>query len=153
MTFSTLTPKSDTTERLQFVLDEGAIKPTRAHEGDLGFDLYSNETISFQPGDIKLVDTGVRCKFPYMYGAFLKDRSSVASQQHMFIHAGVIDSGYRGPIKVLFHNAGKYIRVINKGDKIAQMVLLPVVRCPVDVIEKFEDETTRNENGFGSTGK
>lgn len=146
-----LKPNSD--YRLQFVLGEHATLPTRAHQGDLGFDLYASEAVSFQPGDTKLVSTGVSCKFPLGYGGFIKDRSSVAYKQQMFTHAGVIDSEYRGEIKILFYNASEFIRTFQRGDKIAQLVLVPVVHCPVDLIEEFEDETSRSTGGFGSTGK
>lgn len=140
--------------RLEFILALGATEPVRALDGDLGFDLYSNELVSFAPNDIKLVNTGVKCKFPTNIGGILKDRSSVASKRKMFIHAGVIDSNYRGEIKILFHNAGNEYQTFYPEDKIAQMVLVNVIEVGDSIIvDNFDDETTRSDRGFGSTGQ
>jgi len=143
----------NTTEEIHFKLNPGATKPERAHPDDLGYDLFSNQAITFHPGDVKLIGTGVSCKFPAFIGGLIKDRSSIASKRHLFTHAGVIDSGYRGEIKILFHNASNYIQRINIGDKIAQMVLVPVVNPSNEaIVDAFENETERGSAGFGSTG-
>lgn len=133
-----------------------AVVPTQAHTGDLGWDLYCAEQASLHPGERTLVSTGVKFKFPIGIGAFIKDRSSISSKKGIFIHAGVIDQGYRGEVKILMHNTSDKVVTFYRGDKIAQMVLIPIV-VPgngLQVVDKLSDEadTTRGEGGFGSTG-
>lgn len=137
-------------------LVDHATIPTQAHHGDLGWDLYCAEQVSLHPGERALVSTGVKFKFPINIGAFIKDRSSVSSKMGIFIHAGVIDQGYRGEVKVLMHNASEKVATFYRGDKIAQMVLIPIVTVSpgLQVVDVLSDEydTSRGGDGFGSTG-
>lgn len=126
--------------------------PQRAHDGDLGFDLFSNETVVIRRGETKLVGTGIQCQFPWKFGALIKDRSSIASKKNLFTKAGVIDHGYTGEIKILFHSQSDQDQTIQSGDKIAQMILIPVVDCIVEETDIDEDFSTRGSDGFGSTG-
>lgn len=134
-------------------INDNAKLPTKAHHGDLGYDLYSAQSEQIIPGDTKLISTGIRVRFPDGYGAKIFDRSSVATKQNLTVVAGVIDNGYRGEIKIALHNAGRYIQTVYVGDKIAQMVLLPTVDFAVEEGKVDENETTRGAGGFGSTGK
>jgi dUTP pyrophosphatase len=137
-------------------LVEHAVIPTKSHDGDLGWDLYAGEQVSLAPNSRVLVSTGVKIKFPYEYGALIKDRSSISSKFGIFTHAGVLDSGYRGEIKILMHNTGEQFITFYRGDKVAQMVLIPVVHIRGGLVEVDEltDEytTSRGDSGFGSTG-
>lgn len=154
-------------------LEPDAILPTKAHDGDLGFDLYALEDVTLNPGEVTKVRTGIACNFPKGFGALIRDRSSVATKKQVFTVAGVIDQGYRGEIIVAFYNPGRLEvhernSLINrsisewyywggpvqfqKGDKIAQMILTPVVTFPVEEVDDLTS-TTRGSGGFGSTGR
>ena len=126
--------------------------PEKAHQGDLGYDVFADEDKWIEPGGYKLVSTGISVhNSTYKYGFIIKDRSSIA-MKGLFTHAGVIDAGYTGEIKVLFHNNSSTAIKLEKGDKIAQLVPQPVVNFEVEEVEELF-ETRRGENGFGSTGK
>ncbi|NPB03344.1 MAG: dUTP diphosphatase [Thermotogae bacterium] len=123
--------------------------PTRAYEGDLGYDLYAVEDVILKPLKPTAVPTGIAVEFPKGWGAFLKDRSSMAIRG---VHtlAGVIDWGYRGEIKVVMISFTERIR-IRVGEKIAQMVPIKVVEWEIE--ENEIGETFRGNRGFGSSGK
>ena len=131
---------------------ETATLPNKAHRGDLGFDVYSDEDITLQPGERALISTGISISAANSkYGFVIKDRSSMAVKG-LFSHAGVIDAGYTGEIKVLLHNARTDEYKISKYDKIAQMIPTHVVDFEVKDVEHHAN-TTRGDDGFGSTGK
>ena len=126
--------------------------PEKAHQGDLGYDVFADEDKWIEPGGFKLVSTGISVhNSSYKYGFIIKDRSSVA-MKGLFTHAGVIDDGYTGEIKVLFHNVSSTSIKIEKGDKIAQLVPTKVVNFEVEEVDELF-EKKRGKNGFGSTGK
>lgn len=134
------------------VLHPNATIPTKAHSGDLGYDLYAVEQVEFNPGETKLVSTGIAVNFPTNLGGILKDRSSVASKQNLFVKAGVIDNGYTGEIKVLMYNSLNDYNVVATGQKIAQMILTPVYTASILVVKEL-DSTSRGDKGFGSSGR
>ena len=126
--------------------------PEKALQGDLGYDVFADEDKWIEPGGFKLVSTGISVhNSSYKYGFIIKDRSSVA-MKGLFTHAGVIDAGYTGEIKVLFHNNSSTSIKIEQGDKMAQLVPTKVVNFEVEEVEELF-ETKRGKNGFGSTGK
>ena len=130
---------------------EGGIAPIRATEGSAGFDLYSAEDVELLPEANVLVGTGVKMAIPpFLYGQ-VAARSGMAKKGiHTF--SGVIDSDYRGEIKVLLTNTNKFDNFqISKGNRIAQLLLLPCARPTLTVTDTLE-ETERGEKGFGSTG-
>ena len=126
--------------------------PEQAHQGDLGYDIFADENKWIEPGGYTLISTGISVhNSSYKYGFIIKDRSSVA-MKGLFTHAGVIDAGYTGEIKVLFHNNSATSIKVELGDKIAQLVPQKVISFEVhEVNELFQ--TQRGDNGFGSTGK
>ena len=131
--------------------------PTRAYEGDLGFDLYALEdtelpAVSEDGGlPVVLIRTGIAVEFPPGWGGFIKDRSSVAVKKKLHVIAGVIDNGYRGEIKVAIVNLSGRPQKVEKGERIAQLV--PVILYPYDIQEADAlSETQRGEGGFGSSG-
>ena len=138
-----------------------ATRPTTAHQGDLGIDLYASESARLRTGLATLIPTGVHCIFPEGYGGLIRDRSSMATK-NIIVGGGVIDNGYTGEIKILLTNLAAFPAEIEiePGDKIAQMILLPVVDgAVVHLSEKeFGDminarNSSRGADGFGSTGQ
>lgn len=129
----------------------GEFLPRRAHDSDAGADLMSAESVEIYPGDQKMVDTGVAVKIPKGYGGFVFNRSSQGKRGISIPHSvGVIDSDYRGNIKVILRNNSEDIYKIEVGDRIAQLVIMPVL------LVKFVDiwnDTERGTGGFGSTGQ
>ena len=137
-------------------LHPNAIIPTKANDGDLGWDLYclypTAFTVYTHENAPVLIETGIACEFPEGYGAIIKDRSGMASKKQLTIHAGVIDNGYTGEIKILMYYHGDKFLNIEAGTKIAQMVLVPVVPCVVEVVDEIVSSDGRGHHGFGSTG-
>lgn len=138
-------------EKIKIMLDEGAKMPTRAHEDDAGLDLYAREdAVIFRHGSKKF-DTGVHVAIPKGYVGFLKSKSGLNVKQGIQ-SAGVIDSGYTGSICVKLYNHGFEAVRIKAGQKISQLVILPIVTPEVELVDRLE-ATERGDGGFGSTGK
>src|SRR3990167_6222029 len=131
-------------------LSNQARLPVKAYNGDLGYDLYSAERCVLKPSEQKAVGTGISVELPEGWGGFIKDRSSMAAKM-IYTSAGVIDNGYRGEIKVLLRNDSKTAFVVETGDKIAQLIPIPVI--DLEIIETDIQDSDRNTNGFGSSGK
>lgn len=135
---------------------EDAIIPTRGESEAAGIDLYAclPKTVTLIPGSSLMIPTGIACEFPEGYFGLMLPRSSVGVKRHMSLlnTAGVIDNGFRGEIMMAFKNDGIHNQVIEPGERLAQLILLPYVKY--DIIESDElDETERGEGGFGSTGR
>lgn len=132
-------------------LSPDARLPSRAHKSDAGADLYSAESIVVPPGSSALVDTGISMKIPVGYGGFVLNRSSQRVAGITSNGTGLIDSDYRGTIKVYLKNTGDKDYEIIKGEtRIAQLVIMPIMLC------EFKDvwnDTERGNGGFGSTNK
>ena len=130
---------------------EDVQSPTRGSDEAAGYDLYSYESETVVPKQIKLIDTGISIRVPEGTYGRIAPRSSV-SKKGILINAGVIDRDYRGPVKVMVHNLSNDNYVINKNDRIAQLILEQIKTPPVELVEELDD-TVRGEGGFGSTGK
>lgn len=130
--------------------------PSYAYQSDSGFDLRSTEDIWIQANDRKLIPTGLRFDIPDGYEIQVRSKSGLALNQGLFVlnSPGTVDSGYQGEIKVILFNTTNDRIKINKGQKIAQAVLCPVVNGKwVDLVKVNNiDKKDRNDNGFGSTG-
>jgi len=127
--------------------------PFYSHKGDSGVDLYAAEDYLLKPMERKLIGTGIKIEIPYGYEAQIRPKSGLALE-HGISHAnsiGTIDSSYRGEIKIPMINFSDKPYKIEKGKKIGQMVFTKVEEAVFEEIDKLE-ETTRNEQGFGSTG-
>ena len=127
--------------------------PFYSHKGDSGVDLYAAEDYLLKPMERKLIGTGIKIEIPYGYEAQIRPKSGLALE-HGISHAnsiGTIDSCYRGEIKIPMINFSDKPYKIEKGKKIGQMVFAKVEEAVFEEIEELE-ETTRNEQGFGSTG-
>lgn len=124
-------------------------------EEDAGFDLMCTEGVTIKPGDSAIIGTGMHTAIPINWVGIVKDRSSVAIKGGVTA-AGVIDSGYRGEIKVVMYNLGKTDLIFNAGDKIAQLVTMPhFPYSDSKEVQQLEDlgESERGAGGFGSTGR
>jgi dUTP diphosphatase len=138
------------------LLSSAAKAPTIAHPGeDLGYDVYSAETISIAPRGSHIVSTGISIEFDPIdgrpVGALIRDKSSMAARR-VICTAGVIDAGYRGEIRIVMENLGDQPAEIHAGDKIANLIPYPVLTSPVEVVEELA-ESKRNAGGFGSSGR
>ena len=132
-------------------LTENAKTPTKAYDGDLGYDLYSIETVVIKPNEKpKTIRTGISLELPMGYGCFIKDRSSLASEG-LHILGGVIDNGYRGEILIKIVNLSDKPITLVEGSKIAQFVIIPIFDFGVVEVNMLSD-SERNEKGFGSSG-
>ncbi|WP_438352926.1 dUTP diphosphatase [Microbacterium sp. CJ88] len=128
--------------------------PQYAHPGDAGADLTSAEALSLQPGRRALVGTGVRIALPDGYAAFVVPRSGLAAKHGITIvnSPGTVDAGYRGEIKVaLLNTDASEPFEIAVGDRIAQLIVMPVARAAFIPVEELPD-SVRGDGGFGSTG-
>ena len=136
---------------MKIMLDEGAKMPTRAHTWDAGLDLYAMEDGYIRCNQSRTFDTGTHIQIPEGCVGFIKSKSGLMVN-HGITTDGTIDCGYTGSIKVcLFNNGGSKYEV-KAGDKIAQLVILPCVLPPLELVDSLE-KTDRGEKGFGSTGR
>lgn len=136
---------------MKIKLDEGAKIPTRAHETDAGLDIYARERQIVPAKESAIFDTGVHVEIPVGYVGMLKSKSGL-NVKHGITSEGVIDAGYTGSIVVkLYNNSGRDY-VVEQGDKISQLVIMPILTPELEVVDEF-DETERGENGFGSSGR
>ena len=131
-------------------LAEEARVPTRANPWDAGLDLYSIEDVMIKPGEIKVVRTGIAVAIPRGFVGLIKDRSSRALKG-LHALAGVIDPGYREEIKVVITNLGDKEVRIKKGERFAQLLIVPVAYLEPREVEELPPNDGR-VGGFGSTG-
>ena len=130
---------------------DGAKLPRRAHPGDAGLDLFAEAGRVLEPGRPVPVPTGIRMAIPEGHVGLIWDKSGISlSGVHRL--AGVVDSGYRGEVKVVMINLGPEPFVIDPGMKIAQILIQPVLSLHVTESDDL-DSTRRGEGGFGSTGR
>lgn len=126
--------------------------PTYAHPGDAGMDFYAAEAVTIAPGERVRIATGVCLAIPEGYTGLMWDKSGIAFKHGLTVLGGVIDAGYRGEILVQLYNTSDTVHSFAVGDKVAQMLIHPVVRA--ELVETDElDDTARGEDGFGSTGE
>jgi len=129
-----------------------AILPIYKTHGSSGMDLCSTEKIDIGINEIKLVSTGIAIAVPNNYEAQVRSRSGLALKGVFVLNSpGTIDSDYRGEIKVILANFGSDVFHIEKGDRIAQLVIAPVIRAELVEVNDL-DSTLRGGGGFGSTG-
>lgn len=128
--------------------------PTRANPGDAGLDLKAAENALLFPGDRQAVETGVSVEIPDGYVGLLCARSGNAARRGLGIvnGVGVIDSGYRGPINVLLINHGRRNVEVSHGDRIAQLLIVPIETPGVEIVDKLSD-SERGTGGLGSSGR
>ncbi|WP_340293800.1 dUTP pyrophosphatase [Staphylococcus coagulans] len=169
------------TNKLQIkLLSDNATMPTRNHDTDAGFDIYAAETVILEPQEKELIATDIAVNIPKGYVGLLTSRSGVSSKTHLVIETGKIDAGYQGHMQINIKNdaqsSGSFVSPnvigvdnsefqpfdekeydvgtyqINKGDKLAQLVLVPIWTPELEQVEEFTSESARGEKGFGSSG-
>ena len=138
-------------------LKENAKVPTRGTQGSAGLDLCAciDEPITLNCGDTAVIPTGIAIALPSAdYGAFVFPRSGIAVKHGIGLlnSVGVVDSDYRGEVMVGVSNQKREASTIEPGERIAQMVIMPVSMMPVEEVSEL-NETDRGDGGFGSTGK
>ena len=148
---------------LEYVrMRDSAKPPMRSNPSDAGLDVFfnpeNNTSVIVEPGDSVVLQTGYRFGVPHGYMLEVKNRSSMAAKKQLLVGACVIDPGYSGEVFINLHNVGMEPQIINTGDKIAQLVLLPVYHfeCLEVTAGTIYDRpvciSSRGAGGFGSTG-
>jgi len=134
-------------------MDRDLPLPCYMSEGAVGMDLYAAKKVNLTPGEIRLVPTGIKVAVPSGYELQIRPRSGLATRGIGIVNSpGTIDNDYRGEIKVCLINFSRQPFLINKGDRIAQAVLSPVVRARIKTVKSLTP-TYRGEGGFGHTGR
>ena len=131
-------------------LQSNAIVPERKSEGAAGFDLHSTSDLKLRAGEYEVIGTGIACAIPRGTVGLIRPRSGLAVKHGIDVLAGVIDSDYRGELKVVLVNHGGLNVSIEEGDRVAQLVVVPYIADSVhtDILP----DTARGDSGFGSTG-
>ena len=136
---------------MKYTLDKNAFPPEYAHEMDAGMDIRSPINISVLSHNHAVIDTGVHVEIPDGYVGFFKSKSGL-NVKHNIVSEGVIDAGYTGSLVVKLYNHGDGDYIVNRGDKITQLVILPYMHMTLEQVDSLE-QTARGDNGFGSTGR
>ena len=137
---------------MKIILDEGAKMPTRAHADDAGLDLYSRENRVIFPHSSATFNTGVHVEIPRGYVGMIKSKSGL-NVKYGLTSEGVLDCGYTGSIRVKLYNHSSEAYTVAAGDKISQLVIMPIIAPELELVKAFGAETERGDNGFGSTGR
>lgn len=141
---------------------ETAHPPVRENTSDVGLDVFFSpeppRAIYIMSGTSMVFPTGIKLEIPHGFCAEVKNRSSVSSKKNLLVGGGILDPGYSGEVSVILHNVGTVSQEILPGDKIAQIVIYPVVHAiplqcsPEELYENDVAISDRKDNGFGSTG-
>ena len=136
-------------------LDPRATIPTYGTDASAGMDLYAllDEPVTINPGETFMVHMGLSMEIPDGYVGLVFARSGLATKKGLAPanKVGVVDSDYRGELMTPIHNHSKEPRVIENGERVAQMILTPYIKADFDLVEELDD-TERGTKGFGSTG-
>ncbi len=136
---------------MKIKLDPGAIRPTRAHDTDAGLDLYAMEDRIVEAKGDAIFHTGVHVQIPHGCAGLLVSKSGL-NVNNGITSTGLIDEGYSGEITVKLYNHGGWDYTIKAGEKISQLVIIPVKYEPVEIVDEI-GSGERGNAGFGSTGK
>lgn len=140
---------------MKFKILDGGYLPTRAHFDDAGIDFRTPETFTLAPnGGAKVVDLKVAVQIPIGYFGKMESKSGLMTQKGVVCAGGIVDSGFRGTIKVRMVNNGKESYTFEKGDKVVQMVLIPCGLFDIEEVDELDESASgRNKSGWGSTGR
>ncbi|MEI6494782.1 MAG: dUTP diphosphatase [bacterium] len=133
-------------------LNPDATLPSYAHPGDAGMDLFSVEAVMIKPNERISVKTGIALDLDPGFAALCWDKSGLSRKHGLKTLGGVIDAGYRGEVSISLINLSSEEYYIEKGHKIANMIIQRVEQCVIEEVEELSD-TSRGEGAFGSTGK
>lgn len=161
------------------LLSDNATKPKRADDLSAGYDIYAAETVILEPQEKALVATDLAVNIPKGYVGLLTSRSGVSSKTHIVVETGKIDAGFQGHMRINVKNDKQLLKLksttyldinnediewdysetktlntykIQKGDRLAQLVIVPIWTPELETVEEFESESARGEKGFGSSG-
>lgn len=137
---------------MKIFLDSFAKMPTRAHETDAGLDLCSPKCVLIEPRGSVVIDTGVHVELPKGTAGLLVAKSGL-NVKHSVTSTGLIDEGYRGSIRVKLYNDSDEPYLVQEGNKISQLVVIPVLYEELEVVKAWSNDTSRGTSGFGSSGK
>lgn len=138
-------------QKFKLVLDPGAYVPIRAHTTDAGLDLLSPVRQVVRANDWVSIDTGVHIEIPDGYVGMITSKSGLMAKEGI-TSRGTIDSGYTGSIKAVLFNHSRKDYIVEKGQKITQLVIVPIITPEIELADELEC-TERGAGGFGSTGK
>ncbi|MDK9861627.1 dUTP diphosphatase [Staphylococcus equorum] len=160
------------------LLSDNATKPKRADDESAGYDIYAAETVILEPQQKALIATDIAVNIPKGYVGLLTSRSGVSSKTHLVVETGKIDAGFQGHMQINVKNDSQefdteedaYFNIQNKfehgyvsefvntnytihqGDRLAQLVIVPIWTPKLEPVKEFSNETARGQNGFGSSG-
>lgn len=137
---------------MKIKLDEGAFPPVREHDTDAGLDLRAKRSIRVPAHGSALIGTGVHVRLPKGTAGLLVSKSGL-NTKHDLTSTGLIDEGYSGEIMVKLHNHGETSYQVQAKDKITQLVIIPVLYEPVELVDDLGETGERGDSGFGSTGR
>lgn len=132
-------------------LDEDVLPPEYILDSDIGIDIRANENVSIKPLEQKLVKTGLKVRIPDGHVGLVRDRAGIVRNMNVHTAAGTFDPAYRGEVSIILVNMGDSEVMIEKDMRIAQMLIIPVRKVRIEVVESLS-VTQRGEHGFGSTG-
>ena len=140
--------------KVKVLMNDKDLMPVKAHPDDAGFDIRASEDTIVYSNSVRIVPTGMRLSLPKGYEAQIRPRSGMAAQYNITVlnTPGTIDCGYTGEVKVILINHGIYDYHIQRGDRIAQMVIQKLPEVELELADEIDD-TSRGESGFGSTGR
>lgn len=136
---------------MNYMVDEGCFNPYREHKDDAGLELRSPVSVTIAPATSRTIDTGIHLEIPRGFCGVILPKSGLMVN-HGLVSFGVVDCGYTGSIRVKIFNWSSLPYEIERGDKISQILILPVALPDLKRVDEFQ-ETERGDNGFGSTGK
>ena len=136
---------------MKIYLESWAVMPTKAHAQDAGWDLYAPEDVLVPAKESAVIDTGVHIQLPERTAGLIRPRSGL-NIRHGVVCDGVIDPQYTGSIFVKLYNLGGYDYRVRRGDRIAQLVIVPAVDVPLEAVAALPD-TARGTGGLGSSGR
>lgn len=137
---------------MKVMLDEGAYIPERSHDTDGGVDLKAMHGQRVMPDSSAIFHTGVHVELPEGTAGLLVSKSGL-NMKNDITSTGLIDESYRGEIVVKLYNHGKETYMVMAGDKITQLLIVPVVHVPIEIVDHLDMDTDRGTDGFGSTGR
>ena len=136
---------------MKFKVEEGGFPPVREHARDAGIDLRTPQRVLIRPHSFEHIDLKVRVEIPEGYVGLLTSKSGLMKNRGLKT-TGTIDSGYSGTIGCTVFNHSAMISILEKGDKVTQLVVMPCITDQVELVDEIY-EGERGENGYGSTGK
>ena len=136
---------------MEIMLDAGAYMPSRGHKTDAGLDLRTPKAVTVPAYGSAVIDTGVHVELPHGCAGLLVSKSGL-NVRHDITSTGLIDEGYTGSIVVKLYNNGPEDYELTAGDKVTQLVVMPVVCEPLEQVSAFRP-SERGDHGFGSTGR